>query len=185
MKRLARTVKNLIDAGDYRRRVLRLRRRRELLGPSAGFYRKANIALPSAARKLFKPGTGILWPLWRLLCFGFLLSTLHAQTTPWFSVTNGFTRCAASTVSGGLPKITFYCINANENIGGSYTAAGAAATGTFTFGLNNPDHGTGLICMVAVNATAAPIVVGSIGTVPPKGAAYSCGSSQSGNFTFP
>ena len=121
----------------------------------------------------------------RLFLFLALAAGLQAQTTPWFSVTNGFTRCAASTVSGGLPKITFYCINANENIGGSYTASGTAATGTFTFGLNNPDHGTGLTCMVAVNATAAPIVVGSFGTVPAKGAAYQCSGSQSGSFSFP
>jgi hypothetical protein len=121
----------------------------------------------------------------RLLLLLVLGAGLHAQTTSWFSVTNGFTRCAASTVSGGLPKVTFYCINANENIGGSYTAVGPTATGTFTFGLNNPDHGAGLTCLVSVNATAAPISAGSLGTVPANGAVYQCSGMQSGSFSFP
>lgn len=104
-------------------------------------------------------------------CFG--------QTTAWFSATDGFTRCAASTVAGSLPKITFYCINANENIGGSYTATLGLANGSFTFGLNNPP-GAGITCMVAVNATANPIMVGSFGTVQPFSAAYQCAGTQNG-----
>jgi hypothetical protein len=116
-----------------------------------------------------------------LVLIALFLPVCHGQTTQWFFITNGVTSCRGSTVVAPLPKISFFCGDATEAAAGSFTAALNTAQGVFQFGLNTTPS-NGLTCMVAINATPAPITIGSFGTIPSMDAAYQCSSSgfQSG-----
>ncbi len=65
--KLPRTVKDLRENANYVRRLRRIRRRRELLGPPAAPLPKANMCVSVATRKMMRPGSGLMWPWWRMI----------------------------------------------------------------------------------------------------------------------
>jgi hypothetical protein len=64
--KIPRTVKNLRESGQMQRALRRLRSRRDLWQLGTRYYRKPNLCMSVATRKVFRPGSRLWWPMWRL-----------------------------------------------------------------------------------------------------------------------
>ncbi len=135
--------------------------------------------------------------IWAVIAAGVVIWDIvrpaHAQTvTPWFSVTVGETTCKAWKVSQTPIHVGYSCSNQYGGTAGSYTAngtGGSVAPDVFTISLQSAPPAaipSGVTCLIGMNATANPVNAGSLGTIPPNSANYSCaGNSGSGTISWP
>jgi len=118
------------------------------------------------------------------------LTTAHAQAvTTWFSYTSGSNTCTVDKVSQVPLKLTYLCKNLYGSHGGSYTADpvnGTVAANTFTLRIAPFDgSGSSALCTIGINGTAAPVAMGSLGTVQPNSAARSCAGTVNDSISWP
>lgn len=123
---------------------------------------------------------------------GWLPATAHAQASPyWFQVSNGDTTCQAQTASTSPFRFDWLCKNSRGVLAGAYTPNAAnTASDVMTFGLQGPGaqqgpEGVGVLCMIAVNMTDTPILVGSFGSVGASSVAWQCNGQSVGSIPVP
>lgn len=97
----------------------------------------------------------------------------------WFTLTNGDTSCHAHLATPTPPttlEFVYSCSNPRGSSSGTYSTLGTA-TDAVTVGLSGPPGS--VVCMFAINATAAPVSIGSFGPgpIPPGTVSWQCSSS--------
>jgi len=117
---------------------------------------------------------------------------VHAQSsTPWFSTTIGETTCRVSKISQSPIRVSYLCFNPYGAQAGSYTADatnGTVAPNVFLLGMNslppviNP---SAVNCLIGMNGTNSPVTAGSLGTIPPQSATYSCSGLTGSTISWP
>jgi hypothetical protein len=130
-----------------------------------------------------------------LFAIGVIFSAVHrveAQATPyWFQVGNGDTTCQAQTASTSPFRFDWLCKNSRGQLAGAYTPNPAnTASDVMTFGLQGPGaqqgpEGVGVLCLIAVNMTGTPILVGSFGSVGASSVAWQCNGQSVGSLPVP
>ena len=117
-----------------------------------------------------------------------VVGLVSAQTPPnWFNATNGDVNCHARLLTtAGSTSIFYSCSNLRGTVSGTYVpAATNTATDVITVGLSAGvgNTGNGLV-MIAVNATAAPVSIGSFGSVSAQGVVFQFAGGMQGSVSI-
>ena len=115
--------------------------------------------------------------------------SIPGVTTQWFSYTVGNNTITVDKVPQVPMKITYLATNPYGSEGGSYTANaanGGASGNIFMIRAGSTDAtNASATCFIAINSTAAPLVMGALGTVPASSGAYSCAGTGNGSVSWP
>ena len=107
----------------------------------------------------------------------------------WFTYGSGNNTCTVKKVPQIPMKISYVCSNPYGSESGSYSADptnGILAGNIFMLRAGSTDaSNASATCFIAINATAAPLVMGALGTVNASSAAYSCAGTGTGQISWP
>lgn len=119
------------------------------------------------------------------MIYALVLFFQFTASAQWFNLTNGDTNCRANLVAASPLQFSYFCGNVRGATAGSYTASTSnTATDSVTVGLAGPSGA--VLCVFAVNATAAPVALDTFTTlegsnptqwVPPDTISWQCSAN--------